>query len=114
MRWTVGVLALAVGTGAAAHAPSATVVVRTFQFQEARLDLPAGARVVWTNRDAVEHTVTSGIPDRPDGRFQGRLPEAGATFRHRFDRPGVYPYFCARHPFMRGEIRVVPATHGEP
>ena len=23
-----------------------------------------------------------------------------------FKEPGVYPYFCERHPSMRGEIRV--------
>jgi len=41
-----------------------------------------------------------------DGRFQRRLVEKGATVTVHFQEPGIYPYFCERHPSMRGEIRV--------
>jgi plastocyanin len=58
MRAAVVVLAL--WTGAEAALPPATVDVRTFQFQEPLLEVQAGTEVVWSNRDAIEHTVTSG------------------------------------------------------
>jgi plastocyanin len=48
------------------------------------------------------------MPDRPDGAFDHRLAAKGAAASVRFDTPGTWPYFCARHSFMRGEIRVVP------
>jgi plastocyanin len=104
---------LALGIGAAADARPTTVEVRTFQFRDATIEVPIGAEVVWTNRDAIEHTVTSGAPDSADGVFGGRMADSGATFNHVFDQVGTYDYFCDRHHFMRGQIRVVPLTHGE-
>jgi plastocyanin len=106
-------LALALWAGWEVAAPPAPVEIHTFQFNRSSIEVPVGTEVVWSNRDAVEHTVTSGVPDSADGGFAGDLADSGAVFRHRFDRPGSYPYFCQRHPFMRGEIRVVSHTHGE-
>jgi plastocyanin len=106
-------LALALWAGGEVAAPPAPVEVHTFQFNRSSIEVPVGTEVVWSNRDAVEHTVTSGAPDSADGGFAGDLADSGAVFRHRFDRPGSYRYFCQRHPFMRGEIRVVSHTHGE-
>jgi plastocyanin len=117
MREVLMALALAAGVRAAVGTTAvgtAAVDVRTFQFREAALEIPVGTAVVWSNRDAIEHTVTSGVPDSADGAFAGRLADSGATFSHSFDRAGSYRYFCDRHRFMRGEIRVVPLTHGEP
>ena len=107
-------LTLALWLGWEAVGPPAAVEIHTFQFTQPALEVPVGTEVVWSNRDAVEHTVTSGAPDTADGRFAGRLGDSGAVFRHRFDHPGTYRYFCERHHFMRGEIRVVSHTHGEP
>lgn len=104
---------LAVAAGALTTAGPATVEIRTFQYTSAVLEVPVGTEVVWVNRDAIEHTVTSGVPDSADGGFAGRLPASGATFSHTFDRAGTYRYFCSRHPSMRGEIRIAPSIHGE-
>jgi plastocyanin len=89
----------------------AEVSVRLFQFRPAVLDVPVGTRVTWTNTDEIEHTVTSGTPearvDGPDGPVVDlALPGQGARAAVEFREPGVYRYFCARHPHMRGEIRV--------
>lgn len=88
--------------------PEAQVTVELFQFKPARLEVKVGTRVVWTNQDDVTHTVTSGVPERPSGLFDGRLEGKGSTFSFTFDRPGTYPYFCARHDHMRGEVVVTP------
>lgn len=104
---------LAVVAWALTTAEPATVEIRTFQFTRAVLEVPVGTQVVWVNRDAIEHTITSGVPDSADGGFAGRLSASGATFSHTFDRAGTYRYFCSRHRSMRGEIRVAPPLHGE-
>jgi plastocyanin len=93
----------ALGTAAAAVG---AVGIQLFTFRPASADVEAGTRVTWANHDDIEHTVTSGTPDARDGRFQGRFPGKGASVTVHFKEPGVYPYFCERHPSMRGEIRV--------
>src|SRR5262245_53156014 len=86
--------------------PIPAVDVQLFQFQPGAVEGRAGATITWTNRDDIEHTVTSGDPEHRTGRFNLRLPARGATTSLRLGDPGVYPYFCDRHPSMRGEIRV--------
>lgn len=108
----VRLIALAVAAGVGGEVRDTAVEVRTFQFREQRLEIPVGTRVVWSNQDEIEHTITSGVPDSGDGGFAGRLAGKGSTFGHRFDRAGTYRYYCDRHHFMRGEIRVVPDTNG--
>ena len=90
----------------------AEVELRTFRFRDPVIEISAGEEVRWTNRDAIAHTVTSGTPAHPDTLFDGRLEHAGAGFAHRFDQAGTYPYFCARHRFMRGHVRVIPHSNG--
>jgi plastocyanin len=99
-----GLLALVPGDRAGAG--GAEVEIRLFQFTPGRLDVARGDDVTWTNRDGIRHTVTSGVPERPDGRFAAALDGAGTTARARFGEPGVYPYFCDRHQAMRGAIHV--------
>jgi plastocyanin len=82
------------------------VGVRVFQFQPGRVEVGTGTRVTWSNQDDITHTVTSGTPEQRDGRFDQRLEGKGAAATVDFTAPGVYRYFCRRHPSMRGEIRV--------
>jgi plastocyanin len=111
-RWGGGaslavVLALAGGGLALAQAGAvATAAIHVFQFQPGALDVRPGTRVTWRNQDDITHTVTSGVPGRPDGRFDVQLTAQGASGSATFGEPGVYPYFCTRHPSMRGEVRV--------
>ncbi len=92
--------------GAQAALGDMAVAVQTFQFRPKILEIPVGASVIWTNADEIEHTVTSGAPDSTDARFGGQLAAKGSTFSFTFNRAGSYRYFCNRHQFMRGEIRV--------
>jgi plastocyanin len=101
-------LALAVLVGVIGSPADTTVEVRTFQFREKAIQIAVGTRVVWTNHDQIEHTVTSGAPDSTDGVFNAKLAGAGATFSFTFTKAGTFRYFCDRHHFMRGEIRVTP------
>ena len=97
--------ALLAGFGIAVATPS-QVGVQIFQFRPGQLEVKAGTRVTWTNQDDITHTVTSGTPEQRDGRFDQRLEGRGTATTVEFTKPGVYPYFCERHPSMRGEIRV--------
>ncbi len=102
---------LVLGIGAA-RLPDAAVEIRAFQFQPPAIEVPVGTRVTWTNQDQIEHTVTAGIPDTMRTDFGGTLAGKGSAFGVTFDRAGTYRYFCARHHFMRGEIRVITPNDG--
>jgi len=100
--WLVaGVTALVI-----AAAPESAVSVQLFTFRPGRLDVTPGTRVRWTNQDDIRHTVTSGTPDRPDRAFDFPLAGKGASGEVEFGRLGVFPFFCERHPAMRGEVHV--------
>jgi plastocyanin len=105
-------LALAVVATGGEPRTDGTVDIRSFGFRKPTLEVPVGTRVTWTNRDGVEHTVTSGSAGSSDEKFTGMLRGAGATFSYTFMQAGTYPYFCDRHHFMRGEIRVTPLKEG--
>jgi plastocyanin len=96
------------GKPAAAGAADTTLAIRLFQFQPQHLEVRAGTRVTWTNTDEIEHTVTSGDGERADGRFGGVLAGKSESLSVQFDVPGDYAYFCDRHHFMRGTVRVTP------
>ena len=96
---------LVLGTAAAGRSQSG-VSVQLFQFKPGQIEIKAGARVGFTHQDDIAHTVTSGTPEQPDGRFDERLDGKGAAATVAVGVPGVYPYFCRRHQSMRGEIRV--------
>ena len=100
--------ALALAARSSRPAGDTTVLIQTFGFRPKALAVPAGTRVVWTNDDEVEHTVTALADSGETPLFDGVLQGKGKTFSITFDRPGTFIYQCARHTFMRGEIRVTP------
>ena len=109
MIGTGSALAVVMAALVASAEPIPAIDVQLFQFQPGAVVVPSGTTVTWTNRDDIEHTVTSGDPEHRTSRFDLRLSGRGASTTVRFREPGVYPYFCDRHPSMRGEIRVNPA-----
>jgi len=103
MALVVGGLVLGV---AAPGRSQSGVSVQLFQFRPGQLEVKAGTRLAFTNQDDIAHTVTSGTPEQPDGRFDVRLEGKGVAATVDLGAPGVYLYFCRRHQSMRGEIRV--------
>lgn len=77
------------------------------KFSPTPLEVNIGFEVVWLNKDAERHTVTSGPREAPDGKFDVELPVLGTNFNFKFEAAGTYPYFCRLHPEMSGEIVVV-------
>jgi plastocyanin len=85
----------------AADRDSITAVVQDFMFRPARLEVAAGTTVVWTNGGQVIHSVTA-----EDGSFDSGLIGVGERRGITFSRPGIFPFHCTPHPFMRGEVVV--------
>ena len=65
-----------------------------------------GARVTWTNRDGVTHTITSGAPEDETGVFGSGFLSEGQSYSFNFGPEGTYSYFCEVHSYMRGTITV--------
>jgi plastocyanin len=87
---------------AAAQAPPPTSVdIRDSQYSPPVVTVPVGTTVRWTNHDEDTHTVTS-----MTGLFGSAGLDRDETFTHTFTTPGLYPYGCDLHPFMRGTIVV--------
>jgi plastocyanin len=113
--WTLSALMLAgiVLASVTRHLPASgapaadvEVAIRLFAFTPTPLTVKSGTTVTWTNGDDITHTVTSGTPTGKDGRFEARLAGSQASYRRTFAEAGTYPYFCARHPNMVGEVFV--------
>lgn len=86
---------------------TAEVSIKLFSFNPKVLEVPAGTTVVWTNGDAIEHSVTSGVPGKPGGVFDSGFFTEGETWSFKFTEPGEYPYFCRRHESMTGVVKVI-------
>jgi plastocyanin len=82
------------------------VTVQGFAFAPQTLEVKAGAKVTWTNKDTAAHTATSGKPGTKDGKWEGQLAASSGTFSFTFAQAGTFEYFCAIHNRMTGSIVV--------
>lgn len=83
------------------------IKITNFQFEPKELTIKAGTIVEWTDERG-RHTV-----EADDGSFVSDTLTADGKFEHKFDTPGVYPYFCSFHgekhgKEMAGVITVTP------
>ncbi|MEX1104181.1 MAG: plastocyanin/azurin family copper-binding protein [Dehalococcoidia bacterium] len=97
---------------ASAMASDANIVdrmsIKGFAFRPDDLVVPAGTTVTWVNDEDSLHTVTSGTPASPTGLFDSGEIDTGVEFPFTFADEGTYPFFCARHDFMKGVVTVTP------
>ena len=107
----------ACGGGAAAPSPTAAppsptaaapaeVTVQGFKFAPQAVEVRAGTKVTWTNKDTAAHTTSSGTPGSKDGKWEGQLTASGGTFSFTFAQAGTFTYFCAIHSSMTGTVVV--------
>src|SRR5205085_11469592 len=91
----------------AAHAHATMhVTIQNFAFSPQTITVAPGTTVIWTNKDSVDHTVTSDTGAWPDS---GSLATS-KTFSHTFAKAGTYAYRCALHPSMTARVIVSAAT----
>jgi len=69
------------------------------KFVPKRLEVAAGDRITWTNKDFLPHTVTAA------GIESGELGE-GKSFTYVAKKPGEIAYICRLHPVMHATIVV--------
>jgi plastocyanin len=60
-----------------------------------------GTTVTWTNKDQVEHTVTS-----DNGIFDSGFLSQNEPWSYTFNEPGTFTYHCEPHPFMTAQVIV--------
>ena len=95
---------LAVPALRAAAAPPAGPVeldIAKFAYAPKEITVAPGTKVVWTNRDATPHTVTS-----TDKSFASAGLDTGDTYEHTFAAEGDFSYLCTVHPYMTGVVHV--------
>lgn len=93
------------GTGG--NTNTAEVIMQNKAFSPANVTVTAGTTVNWTNKDPFQHTVTSGTPGAPDGKFDSGLINQNGTYSFKFDTKGTYNYYCKPHQeIMTGTVTV--------
>lgn len=86
-------------------------------FDPPEIKIMAYDTVTWINKDNVKHDISSGlgvsrfeavegVRGTPDNKFTSGLIASEGKWSYTFTEPGVYPYFCAIHPWMVGTIIV--------
>jgi plastocyanin len=89
-------------------AETVSIDIKLFQYKPKALDVKKGDTVVWTNGDAIEHSVTAGKPGKPTESFDSGFFAKDGSYSHTFDQAGSFAYFCKRHPSMQATVKVSP------
>lgn len=78
------------------------VEISNFAFKPNEIQVPAGARIVWVNRDEEPHVVVS-----TNGAFKNSPAlDTNDSYTAELTKSGTYTYFCSIHPMMVGKIVV--------
>lgn len=81
--------------------------IQNAAFSPANINVTQGATVEWVNLDSISHTSTAIYTDTWNS---GVIPPGGHfTMAFTNVAPGTYYYECEVHPFMTGQINVLPA-----
>lgn len=84
------------------------ISIDNFRFSAATLKVKPGDKIIWTNNEAVDHTVNSN--DHPAHQLHASLNlgtiKPGATLTWTADESGTWGYHCHLHPSMTGVIIV--------
>jgi plastocyanin len=89
------------GGGSTSAASSASVSMAGRAFSPSTITIAAGGSVTFRNDDDRAHTVTAN-----DGSFNSATIGEGGSWKRSFKQAGTFPYLCAIHPEMTGEVVV--------
>ncbi len=92
--------------GGGSGAPSATVRLANLRFEPATVTIAAGGSVVFENFDPSVHLMRDGSPEAPGSLFKRGLSQ-GQSFSVTFTEPGEYAFYCANHPKVMRDGRVI-------
>jgi plastocyanin len=85
---------------------SVDVAADGLKFTPSSVSIQVGDTVTWTWK-ANGHSVTSGVPNNPNGLFDSGIKSSGSTFSHVFTEVGSFPYFCMPHGACCGMVGTV-------
>lgn len=78
-----------------------------FSLSPSVIDVKTNETVTWQNNDVSIHTVTTGTTSLGfDGRIDSGVIATGESFSYKFNKAGVYGYYCLFHPWMTGVVNV--------
>jgi plastocyanin len=83
-----------------------TVEIRASEFYPPKLIIALGEKVIWVNKDASPHTVTSA-----DKELNSAIIPPNETYYHIFEKEGDFAYNCSLRPVLSGEIVVGSARY---
>jgi plastocyanin len=89
-------------SSSAAAQGAQAVTIKDFTFKPAKITVPAGTTLKFTNEDSTAHTATS----TESGVFESGAIQPGKTGSITLNKAGTFTYYCAFHPFMKGTIVV--------
>jgi plastocyanin len=89
-----------------ASAADTNAEIRTFQFMPKEISIVAGGTITWTNKDGIEHSVTSDAVAGGSPLFDTGFLKKGESRSLTFTGSGRFPFHCARHNSMTGVIVV--------
>lgn len=80
------------------------VTIQNYMYMPATIKVKVGTTVTWTNKDAVQHSVTAktASPNAPNGP----LFSQDKTYSYTFKAAGSYPIYCILHPYMHSAVIV--------
>src|SRR5262245_14928045 len=88
-------------SSAAAQEKAAEIHIDNFSFTPAEITVSPGTTLTWENRDDIPHNVVA-----TGKAFRSKVMDTEQKFSFTFGTPGVYEYFCALHPHMKGKVIV--------
>ena len=83
--------------GGGSGGTAVTMPDSTLKFAPQTLTVKVGDTVTWTNDGALPHTVTSRNGKFDSGDANHPLPAGSGTFKFKFTKAGIYPYYCRLH-----------------
>jgi amicyanin len=81
------------------------VEISNFAFSPQVIKVKVGTKVTWTNKDSVEHTVTSDDTSSGGG-MDSKLLAKNESYTVPFSKAGTFTYHCTPHPYMTGTVIV--------
>ena len=78
------------------------IKISNLSFNPETVTISKGSKVIWTNNEAVIHTITS---DNGEFTSSGQLNQ-GQSYEFTFADSGEFPYHCTPHPNMTAKIIV--------
>ena len=94
------------------RAANTDVTISGFAFNPPSVTVHVGDTVTWTQRDSIQHTVTS---DGSPASWTSKLLPLNEKFVRTFLSSGTFPYHCIPHAsFMKGTVIVLPAPNQPP